>query len=55
MGLSLVKKIVNLHQGKIQAHSQVGQGTKFVIHWPRELETTPASREVKEKVYYLNA
>ncbi len=55
LGLSLVKKIVNLHQGKIQAHSQVGQGTKFVIHWPKELETTPASREVKEKVYYLNA
>lgn len=55
LGLSLVKKIVNLHQGKIQAHSQVGQGTKFVIHWHKELETTPASREVKEKVYYLNA
>jgi len=55
LGLSLVKKIVNLHQGKIQAHSQVGQGTKFVIHWPKELENKPASREVKEKVYYLNA
>jgi len=55
LGLSLVKKIVNLHQGKIQAHSQVGRGTKFIMHWPKELDTKPASREVKEKVYYLNA
>jgi two-component system sensor histidine kinase ResE len=34
LGLSIVKEIVQAHGGKIGVRSQVGHGTKFVIHLP---------------------
>jgi len=34
LGLSIVKKIVSLHQGDIQVVSQVNQGTEFIISLP---------------------
>lgn len=34
LGLSIVKKIVDIHQGDISAESRVGQGTRFVISMP---------------------
>ena len=39
LGLSLTKRIVDLHGGKIEASSQVGVGTTFVI----TLSALPAS------------
>ncbi len=34
LGLSLVKKIVDAHQGKIEVHSEVGKGSEFIIELP---------------------
>jgi len=34
LGLSIVQKLVALHQGKIEVSSEEGKGTKFTIHLP---------------------
>jgi signal transduction histidine kinase len=34
LGLSIVKELVEAHQGKITAQSQIGMGTTFIIHLP---------------------
>ena len=34
LGLALVKKIVVLHEGRIEVHSKPGKGTRFSIHLP---------------------
>ena len=40
LGLAIVKNIVEAHQGKIQVHSKLGEGTTFSILLPRkELDT----------------
>ena len=36
LGLSIVKKIVELHTGSIDVHSKLGQGTTFVVCLPVE-------------------
>lgn len=38
LGLALVKKLVELHEGTINVQSQVGQGTSFIIHFPCTLK-----------------
>lgn len=35
MGLSIVKKIIDRHQGEFTAHSQPGQGSTFVVTLPK--------------------
>jgi two-component system sensor histidine kinase ResE len=35
LGLAIVKNIVEAHQGKIQVHSKIGEGTTFSIFLPR--------------------
>jgi len=35
LGLSIVKKIIDLHQGEIRVESELGQGTTFTILLPR--------------------
>lgn len=34
MGLALVRRIMELHQGRVTVRSQVGQGTTFSLHFP---------------------
>jgi len=34
IGLALVQRIVELHKGRVEAASKVGEGTEFVVHLP---------------------
>ena len=34
LGLAIVRELVEAHQGTIRAHSQVGQGTAFLVRLP---------------------
>lgn len=38
LGLAYVKKMVDLHQGTIRVQSELGQGTKFVITLPNNID-----------------
>ncbi len=39
LGLALVKKIVVLHEGRIDVHSKPGKGTRFTIHLPINMKS----------------
>lgn len=43
VGLSVTKQIVERHHGYISVESELGKGTTFTIHLPREHMTEPAS------------
>lgn len=43
LGLSLVKKIIDLHQGKIEVQSEQNKGTTFKIYLPLKLEKVVAA------------
>lgn len=34
IGLALVKKLVEMHQGRVEAHSVLGEGSEFVVRLP---------------------
>lgn len=38
LGLSIVKKIIDLHGGKISVTSEIGKGTEFIIWLPKVYE-----------------
>jgi signal transduction histidine kinase len=44
LGLAISKKLVAAHGGRIEAHSQPGAGTEFVLTLPRERAELPARR-----------
>ncbi len=35
LGLTIVQKIVEAHQGRVEVHSELGEGTRFTVHLPR--------------------
>lgn len=49
IGLSLVKSLVNLHNGNIEMESQLGEYTKFIIKIPNQL--TDKKIEIDEKLF----
>lgn len=44
LGLSIVKKYVDLQDGKIEVKSKENQGTKFIIYIPRRYNENPVSK-----------
>ena len=34
IGLALVRRLVEMHQGRVEAHSTLGQGSEFVVTLP---------------------
>jgi signal transduction histidine kinase/CheY-like chemotaxis protein len=44
MGLALVRRIVELHQGRVRVTSQVGQGSQFVVEGPWECSEMAIAR-----------
>jgi signal transduction histidine kinase len=34
IGLALVKQLVEMHQGRVEAHSELGQGSEFGLTLP---------------------
>ncbi|WP_229106658.1 sensor histidine kinase [Paenibacillus sp. 1001270B_150601_E10] len=42
LGLSIVKKIVELHRGKVQVESQLGAGSVFIVQLPYQCEVKAA-------------
>jgi len=41
IGLSLVKELIELHQGRVEVQSEVGQGTTFLLTLPIPADLTP--------------
>ncbi|HET7539485.1 MAG TPA: HAMP domain-containing sensor histidine kinase, partial [Polyangiaceae bacterium] len=40
LGLAVVKKALDVQNGKIEVQSRLGHGTKFVVHVPRDLSVS---------------
>jgi len=47
IGLSLVKELIELHQGNIQVNSQIGIGSEFIVSLPIEQQTYKKNRNVE--------
>lgn len=46
IGLSLVKELVDLHNGKLNVDSVIGQGTTFKVTLPVTLDTLPRNKSI---------
>lgn len=51
LGLALVKKIVVLHEGRIDVKSKPGKGTRFVVHIPSRASLSADDRESQKAVH----
>jgi signal transduction histidine kinase len=40
LGLAIVQKLVDLHEGKIKVESKLGKGTKFIVNLPLRIKKT---------------
>ncbi len=48
LGLSFARKIIHLHNGRIELESQPAQGTTFTVYLPVKLEQEPARKAFQE-------
>lgn len=48
IGLALTKELVELHKGRISAESKVGEGTKFIVTLPIDLDPSVAEQQQGE-------
>ncbi len=46
LGLSIVKNIIDLHGGHIDVQSEVGRGSTFVVHLPKEHHLNPVTAAI---------
>ncbi len=46
LGLSLVKAVVEAHQGRVTVNSRAGEGAEFTVWLPREARVAPEAREL---------
>ena len=50
IGLALVQRIVEMHQGRVEAHSALGQGSEFVVRLPLMTATGVQRPSTQEEV-----
>jgi len=50
IGLALVQKLVELHQGRVEANSSLGEGSEFIVRLPVALDAAPPLLTPKEVV-----
>ncbi len=51
LGLAIVKRLVNLHQGQIQAYSELGKGSEFVFRCWFDEEASESAPKSEKKQY----
>jgi len=49
IGLALVHRLVEMHRGRVEAHSSLGQGSEFVVRLPVALSAAPKSASTPTK------
>jgi CheY-like chemotaxis protein len=50
IGLALVQKLVELHGGRVEVYSSLGEGSEFIVRLPVAPDTAPPSSTSKEVV-----
>ena len=48
IGLALVQKLVELHHGRVEAHSSLGKGSEFIVRLPVAMIPVPTFSTAKE-------
>lgn len=50
MGLALIKKTLDTYAGSIEIHSSLGEGTTFIVSWPKTVKNTTRIQPVRATV-----